>query len=88
MNPTAFAVFGRPGFHDLAIRNAPHLNKQLEAPKSYKLIPIQELGELFVRVVEGRVSKDAFVDALMNQRGLLQARFIPEVAREENTRET
>jgi len=87
MNPTAFAVFGRPGFHDLAIRNAPHLNNQLEASKSYKLIPIQELGELFVRVVEGRASKDAFIDALMNRCGLLQARSIPQVAGEDNNRE-
>jgi hypothetical protein len=82
MNPTAFAVFGRPGFHDLAIRNAPHLNKQLEEGKSYKLIPIQELGELFVRVVEGTLTKNSFIDIIMNQGGHIQAQFIPEPARE------
>jgi hypothetical protein len=76
INPTAFVVFGRPGFHDLAIQNAPHLNNQLGPSKSYKLIPIQELGELFVCVVEGKLTKEKFIDALLNQRGLIQARLM------------
>jgi len=78
MNPNAFAVFGRPGFHDLAIHNAPHLNNQLGAGKSYKLIPIQELGDLFVYVVEGKITKDLFIDTLMNGRGFIQAQTIIE----------
>jgi hypothetical protein len=76
MNPTAFIVFGRPGFHELAIRNAPNLNKQLEPSKSYKLVPIHELGELYVRVVEGALSKEGFTDILINQRGLIQTRLL------------
>jgi helicase len=76
MNPTAFAVFGRPGFHDLAIQNAPHLNNQLEPSKSYKLIPIQQLGELFVCVIEGKLTRDQFIDALLNKRGLVKAELI------------
>jgi len=84
MNPTAFVVFGRPGFHDLAIRNAPHLNKQLGGGKSYKLIPIQELGELFVRVVEGKLTRNLFIDILMNGKGLIQAHLIPETNQQKN----
>jgi replicative superfamily II helicase len=76
MNPTAFVVFGRPGFHELAVRNAPDVNNQLEASKSYKLIPIHELGELYVRVVEGTLSKEKFTDILLNHRGLIQSRLI------------
>lgn len=77
-NPTAYAVFGRPGFHELAIRNAPNINNAINSNATYKLIPIQELGELFVRVVEGRISSETFVDALMNQRNLIIAKDIPE----------
>jgi hypothetical protein len=80
MNPTAFVVFGRPRFHDLAVRNAPHLNNQLDACKSYKLIPVKDLGDLFVRVVEGRLSREAFVDVLMSQRGLIVAESVPDTA--------
>jgi replicative superfamily II helicase len=76
MNPTSFVVFGRPGFHDLAVRNAPNLNKQLERSKSYKLFPIHELGELYVRVVEGRLSRERFIDFLINHRGLIEARLL------------
>ena len=79
MNPTAFVVFGRPGFHELAVRNAPDVNNQLEASKSYKLIPIHELGELYVRVVEGTLSKEKFMDILLNHRGLVQSRLIKQV---------
>lgn len=76
MNPNSYAVFGRPGFHELAIRNAPDINRQLEPSKSFKLIPIHELGELFVRVVEGNLSRDLFVNILMNHRGLFLTKSI------------
>jgi helicase len=72
-NPTAYAVFGRPGFHDLAVRNAPNINNTINPNTTYKLISIQELGELFVRVVEDRITSDAFVDTLMNRRNLILA---------------
>ncbi len=77
-NPTAYAVFGRPGFHDLAIRNAPNINNAIHPDTTYKLIPIQELGELFVRVVEGRVKSDTFIDVLMNRRNLILANDVTE----------
>jgi helicase len=80
INPNAYAVFGRPGFHDLAISNAPHVNNALKIA-SYKLIPVQELGELFVRVVEGRLSRDGFIDILMNRRNLVEAQDIPDISR-------
>jgi hypothetical protein len=76
MNPTAFVVFGRPGFHEQAIGNALPINNQLGPSKSYKLIPVHELGELYVRVVEGTLSKEKFMDILLNHRGLVQSRFI------------
>jgi len=77
-NPTAYAVFGRPGFHDLAVCNAPNMNNAINTNATYKLIPIQELGELFVRVVEGRITSDAFVDVLMKGRNLILANEVPE----------
>jgi hypothetical protein len=61
MNPSAYVVFGRPGFHELAIRNAPNINSQLDKGKVYNLISIKDLGELFVRVAEGRLSKAKFI---------------------------
>jgi len=72
-NPSSYVVFGRPGFHDIAILNADHLNSQLETTKTYKLIPIQELGELFVRVAEGLMTKEIFLNIIMNDRGLIEA---------------
>ncbi|HEX8174359.1 MAG TPA: hypothetical protein VF543_04480 [Pyrinomonadaceae bacterium] len=77
-NPTTYAVFGRPGFHDLAVRNAPNMNNAINPNTTYKLIPIQELGELFVRVIEGRITSDTFVDSLMNGRNLILANDVPE----------
>jgi replicative superfamily II helicase len=76
MNPTAYVVFGRPGFHELAVANAIPLNNQLGPSKSYKLIPVHELGELYVRVAEGTLSKEKFMDILLNHRGLVQSRLI------------
>lgn len=76
MNPTAFVVFGRPGFHELAVGNAAPINNQLGSSKSYKLIPVHELGELYVRVIEGTLSKEKFMDILLNHRGLVQSRFM------------
>ena len=77
-NPTAYVVFGRPGFHELAVRNAPNINNAINDTATYKLIPIQELGELFVRVVEGRITAEAFIETLMNQRDLVLANQVPE----------
>lgn len=76
MNPTAYVVFGRPGFHELAVETADHMKSQLDPGKSYKLIPIHELGELFVLVAEGHVTRDAVIDVLMNHRGLIGAERI------------
>lgn len=72
-NPTSFIVFGRPGFHELALRNAPHINRQLEQGKSYKLFPINELGELYVRIQENKLSRDQFIDILLNWKGLIES---------------
>jgi replicative superfamily II helicase len=76
MNPTSFVVFGRPGFHECAVRNAPDLNNQLERSKSYKLIPIHELGELYVRMIEGTLSRERFIEILLNHRGLVQGQLV------------
>lgn len=76
MNPSAYVVFGRPDFHELAVENAVSVNSQLQPNKSYKLIPISELGEIFVQVIENKISKDEFVDILMNQKGLIKANSI------------
>lgn len=73
MNPTSFVVFGRPGFHKLATDNSPHVNAQLDSLKSYKLISMPDLGELFVAVVEGKINKTKFVEILMKSRGLILA---------------
>lgn len=76
MNPSSFVVFGRPDFHELAIYNAKHVNNQLKSGKSYKLIPIRELGELFVQIVEEKITKNEFIDIIMNEKGYVQANSI------------
>ncbi|NPV71472.1 MAG: DEAD/DEAH box helicase [Firmicutes bacterium] len=75
-NAASYVVFGRPGFHRLAIENSANINTQLAPGKSYKLMTVQDLGELYVRVVEGDITRDLFIETLMRQKGLVKSRQI------------
>ena len=67
-HPKGYICFGRPDFQSLAKEQAKHLGMEY----NFKLIPIFALAELYVRFMEGKLSKNQISDLLFDARGYFQ----------------
>ncbi len=70
-NPMAYIVFGRPNFHSLAINNSLSISSQLDKDKTYKLIRISDLAELYVQLIEDIKTKDEIIELLISSKGFV-----------------